>query len=47
MTNKEYLHNNKEFKDLCQEYDVEATQRQVSKFRNKKGLLFKKMKGLI
>jgi hypothetical protein len=40
MTNKEFSQT-KEFKDTCSEYKVVATKRQASKFRNKKGQLYK------
>ena len=47
MTNRMYAQENKEFNDACSKFDVKPTSRQASKFRNKKGVLYKKMKGLI
>ncbi len=47
MTNKEYSMKNKEFDDLCQKFDCKNTPRQASKFRNKKGVVYKKSKGLM
>jgi len=47
MTNRKYALDNKEFNDLCQKFDVKPTARQASKYRNKKGALYKKSKGLM
>lgn len=43
-TNKE-ISETIEFINKCQKYGVTPTKRQVSKLRNKKGLLYKRMTG--
>jgi len=45
ITNKEYANNDRNFIDACVKVGIDATHRQASKFRNKKGLAYKK--GLI
>ena len=42
-TNKEFAETNKIFKDMCVKAGVNATIRQASKFRNKKGSAYKGM----
>ena len=42
MTNKEFSLNEDLFKKCCEEAGIKATSRQASKFRNGKGLAFKK-----
>ena len=46
QTNKDFLNSNS-FLDMCKAHSVEPTVRQVSKYRNKKGLLYKRMKGAL
>lgn len=42
VTNREFAQKNKEFIEICVNAGVEPTSRQASKYRNKKGLAFKK-----
>ena len=37
QTNKEFAQENKDFRDACQRAGIEATKRQASRFRRKKG----------
>lgn len=41
MTNKEYA-NSKDFTEKCEKVGVKPTKRQASKYRNKKGSVYKK-----
>jgi hypothetical protein len=39
-SNKEYSGTNEQFRELCEQYKVDPTTRQASKYRNKKGKLY-------
>jgi len=41
MTNKEFAKTDENFRSLCKKLDVEPTKRQASKFRMKKGIVWK------
>ena len=45
-SNEEFAQQDVAFKKACTLANVKATQRQASKFRNKKGMAWKVMKGL-
>ena len=41
LTNLKFAESNKDFIKLCEQAGVQATQRQASKYRNKKGSAYK------
>lgn len=41
MTNKEFYQKDQTFINACAQAGIEATKRQASKYRNKKGLAYK------
>lgn len=43
LTNKEFASQDSKFQNACQKAGVEATPRQASKYRNKKGKAYKQI----
>lgn len=44
ISNKEFCATNAQFIDACRRADIKPTKRQTSKFRNKQGIAYKKLK---